>query len=134
MSATIVRVEGEIIFHEPALEKLSQFLTLQNTPQILVTTALAEIYQKTEKEINRVHESGYSSILFETGLMALGKAISRGSGSTEYDFQVRKLNDLLKGIHLTGDYSPSLKDQVLSFSEHLTALLLAEKYWIGGDT
>jgi aspartate kinase/aspartokinase/homoserine dehydrogenase 1 len=59
--------------------------------------------------------------------MALGKAISRGSGSAEYKIQVRKLNDLLKGIHLTGDYSPALKDQVLSFSEHLTALLLAEK-------
>jgi bifunctional aspartokinase / homoserine dehydrogenase 1 len=127
MSATIVRVEGEIIHYQPALEKLTEFLLLQNTPHILVTTSLIEIYKQTEEEINRVHEPGYSSIQFETSLMALGKAISQGSGSTEYEIQVRRLNDLLKGIHLTGDYSPALKDQVLSFSELLTALLLAEK-------
>jgi aspartokinase/homoserine dehydrogenase 1 len=134
MNATIVRVEGEIIFHEPALEKLAEFLKLQNTPQILVVTALSEIYTKTEKEINRVHDHGYSTMQFETGLMALGKAISQGSGSTEFELQVRKLNDLLKGIHLAGDYSPALKDQVLSFSEHLTALLLAEKFREKGKT
>jgi aspartokinase/homoserine dehydrogenase 1 len=127
MSATIVRVEGEINHQQPALEKLTEFLTLQNTPQILVVTALSDIYVKIEKEINRVHEPGYSTVQFEASLMALGKAISRGSGSTEFELHVRRLNDLLKGIYLTGDYSPALKDQVLSFSEYLTALLLAEK-------
>jgi bifunctional aspartokinase / homoserine dehydrogenase 1 len=127
MSATIVRVEGEISYHQPELEKLAEFLLLQNTPQILVTTALSEIYNQIVEQINCVHEPGYSSALFEAGLLDLGKSNSRGTRSTEYELQVRKLNELLKGIHLTGDYSPALKDQVLSFSEHLTALLLADK-------
>jgi bifunctional aspartokinase / homoserine dehydrogenase 1 len=133
MSATIVRIEGEIIYHQPALEKLAEFLLHQNTPHILVNTSLSEIYNQIEEEINRVHEPGYSSIQFENGLTALGKAVSQGSGSTEYKLQVRKLSDLLKGINLTGDYSPALKDQVLSFSEHLTALLLAEKLLQNGE-
>jgi bifunctional aspartokinase / homoserine dehydrogenase 1 len=133
MSATIVRVEGEIIYNQPAMEKLAEFLLHQNTPQILVTTALPEIYNQIEEEINRVHEPDYSSIQFESRLTALGIAVSRGSGSTEFKLQVRKLNDLLKGINLTGDYSPALKDQVLSFSEHLTALLLSEKLLQSGN-
>jgi aspartate kinase/aspartokinase/homoserine dehydrogenase 1 len=95
---------------------------------------LKDIYKHTEEEINHVHEPGYSTNLFEAGLYALRKTISGGSGSMEYELQVRKINDLLKGIHLTGDYSPALKDQILSSCEHLTALLLAEKLHQNGKS
>jgi bifunctional aspartokinase / homoserine dehydrogenase 1 len=127
MSATIVRVEGEIIHHTVSLEKLNEFLLQQDTPQILVNTALSEIYIQIEEQITHVHDSEYSSKEFKTGLLTLGKATAHGSRLSEYELQVNKLNNLLKGIHLTGDYSPALKEMVLSMSEHLTALLLAEK-------
>ncbi len=56
MSAAIVRIEGEIIDHQQALEKLVAFLTRQSKPHLLVVTALPGLSQAIRNEIDKTHE------------------------------------------------------------------------------
>lgn len=123
MNATIIRVEGEIIYHPEAFEKITEFLGNQSAPHILVVTAINEIYKQIEKELEHVLDSDYSPRFSGTGSDSSGLPVSGNS----FQQQIIKLNDLLKGIHLTGDYSLALKDKVLSFGEQLSATLLVEK-------
>jgi bifunctional aspartokinase / homoserine dehydrogenase 1 len=118
MSATIVRVEGEIIHYPAALQRLTEFLLSLEYPQILVVTAIREFSRQIDRELQHVLDTDYEPCFPESGFEMAGSSFRQLS---------KKLTDLLKGIHLTGDYSPALKDKVLSFGEQLSALLLTEK-------
>jgi len=125
MSATIVRIEGEIIYQQPALDKLLDYLEHLHTPHILVVTALTGLARAVEQELEKVHEKDYSPTSLSAFLASLGKPLLQKSSQSDFHGQGTKLTGLLTGINLTGDYSPALKDQVLSFSEQLTALLIS---------
>lgn len=140
MSATIVRIEGDIIYHQQALEKLVVFLSKQSTPHLLVVTALPELAQAIRSEIVKAHEPEYSQVSIEGILENLESLINSPAGNKKESEQIRefdkrgefrrqceRLTGLLRGIHLTGDYSAALKDQVVSFGEQLTALLVAAR-------
>ncbi|HRV89760.1 MAG TPA: hypothetical protein P5086_10660, partial [Prolixibacteraceae bacterium] len=122
MSVTIVRIEGEIIYHQPALEKLVVFLSKQSTPHLLVVTALPELAQAIRSEIVKAHEPEYSQVSIEGILENLESLINSPAGNKKESEQIRefdkrgefrrqceRLTGLLRGIHLTGDYSAALK-------------------------
>lgn len=134
MSATIVRIEGEIIYHQQALEKLVLFLSKQSTPHLLVVTALPELARAIRTEIQRSHDKEYSQSGLEGFLDSLETLVNAPEGAggesdkrEAFRQQSQQLTGLLRGIHLTGDYSAALKDQVVSFGEQLTALLVAAR-------
>lgn len=140
MSAAIVRIEGEIIDHQQALEKLVAFLTRQSKPHLLVVTALPGLSQAIRNEIDKTHEKAYSQASIEDIFEKLASLVFSPSGADkesgnnemsprkeEFRRQCLRLTGLLRGIHLTGDYSVALKDQVMSFGELLTAWLVAAR-------
>ncbi len=127
MCASIIRVEGDII-HQPAeLKNLEKFLRQQSFPRILISSALTGFYELTEKELDKVREAGYSSAAYELQLNQLFKNRPSSESHAGTKSLVTEMKNLLKGIHLTGDYSPALKDQLLSYGEKITALVLSEQ-------
>jgi aspartate kinase/aspartokinase/homoserine dehydrogenase 1 len=86
---------------------------------------LPELTAAIEQEFEKVHDKAYTTSSLSSLLASLGKTIQHKSSLADFHLQVTKLTDLLNGIHLTGDYSPALKDQVQCFSEQLTALLVS---------
>ena len=127
MSATIVRIEGEIIEHHQALKNLTIFLQKQPTPQILVVTALPELALAIERELVKVHEPDYSQAHLTRYVDSLERLAGEGAVKDEFRQGAERLIGLLKGIHLTGDSSDALRDQVFSYGELLTALLVVGK-------
>lgn len=127
MSATIVRIEGEIIVEQEALVKLTKFLKQQYTPQILVVTSLPELSLVIEQDLAKVHEPDYSQAHLTRYLDSLESLAGEGAVKDEFRQGAERLTGLLKGIHLTGDYSDALRDQVFSYGELLTALLVVGK-------
>jgi bifunctional aspartokinase / homoserine dehydrogenase 1 len=127
MSATIIRVEGESALHRSALENLKKFLQTQHTPLILVVSTLPGVYEYIENQICKVHEPGYSLSDMDSTLSLTGRNLFSERSAAGIGKQIKKLKNLLNGIHLTGDYSPELKDQILSFGEQLAAVALSEK-------
>ncbi|MGB4539753.1 MAG: hypothetical protein WBI19_06420, partial [Prolixibacteraceae bacterium] len=83
MSAAIVRIEGEIIDHQPALEKLVAFLTRQSKPHLLVVTALPGLSQAIRNEIDKTHEKAYSQASIEVILESLESQVFSSSGTDE---------------------------------------------------
>lgn len=134
MSATIVRIEGEIIIHTQAQKNLTLFLKQQYTPHILVVTALPELARAIEREVVEVHAPDYSQALFTGYLESLESGAGEGSAKDEFRQGAERLTGLLKGIHLTGDSSDALRDQVFSYGELLTALLVVGNLQKSGTT
>ena len=81
MSATIVRIEGEIIHHQQALEKLVLFLSKQSTPHLLVVTALPELARAIRTEIQRSHDKEYSQSGLEGFLDSLETLVNAPEGT-----------------------------------------------------
>ncbi len=133
MSATIVRIEGEIILEQEAQLKLKLFLKQQDTPHILVVTALPELALAIERDLAKVHEPDYSQALLNGFLESLESLAGEGRVKDEFRQGAEKLTGLLKGIHLTGDYSIALRDQVFSYGELLTAHLVIGKLHQNGN-
>ncbi len=134
MSATIVRIEGEVIFEQEALLKLNLFLEQQEPPHILVVTALPELARAIERELVKVHEPDYSQALLNGLVESLESLCGEGRVKDEFRQGAERLSGLLQGIHLTGDYSDALRDQVFSYGELLTAQLVIANLWQNGTS
>jgi aspartate kinase/aspartokinase/homoserine dehydrogenase 1 len=127
MTASIVRVNGSIIKKPLHRNNLIRFLRESVTPKILVVSTLPEIYNLVNESIEQVFYSGAESKQIEILLHNLWAEHTGNDHSSQYEVESGKLISLLKGIYLTGDYSPALKDAVLSQGEVLTALILARQ-------
>jgi bifunctional aspartokinase / homoserine dehydrogenase 1 len=124
MTASIVRVNGGIIKEPLHRKNLIRFLRESVSPKILVVSTLPEIYNLVNESIEQVFYSGAESEYIEVQLHNFWTEHIGSSISTQYAVETGKLTNLLKGIYLTGDYSPALKDAVLSQGEVLTALII----------
>lgn len=125
MTASIVRVNGSIIKEPLHRKNLIRFLRESVAPKILVVSTLPEIYNLVNGSIEQVFYSGAESEQIEIQLHNLWTEHIGDDHSSQYEVESGKLTSLLKGIYLTGDYSPALKDAVLSQGEVLTALIIA---------
>lgn len=125
MTASIVRVNGGIIKESLHRKNLIRFLRESVAPKILVVSTLPEIYNLVNESIDQVFYSGAESEYIDEQLHNFWKEHIGSNISTQYMVEAGKLTNLLKGIYLTGDYSPALKDAVLSQGEVLTALIIA---------
>lgn len=125
MTASIVRVKGDIIKKPLHLRNLIRFHRESVSLKILVVSTLPEIHNLVSESIEQVFFSGAESENIEVQLHDFWKEHTGSNISTQYAVETGKLTNLLKGIYLTGDYSPALKDAVLSQGEVLTALIFA---------
>lgn len=125
MTSCIVRANGNIINEPLHRENLIRFFGESEYTKILVVSAFPEISGLVNESIEQVFYSGAESEQIEAKLHNLWKLHIGSELSLQYTLETGKLTSLLKGIFLTGDYSPTLKDAVMSQSEVLTALIIA---------
>jgi aspartate kinase len=125
MSNCVVRFGGNSLSKSPVLEAFASLLREPEKDTAVVVSAVPEIFQileqglellitnsaKTELIINRLKEIVYERLLL------FGQSQTNETLTTE----LQNLENLLQGIEYTGDFSLTLKDQVLSFSERITA-------------
>lgn len=127
MSIDVIRVSGGI-FHEPEHRKsVVRFLSGRNNLRLLVVSAEPEIYRLITDSMEQVFYSGSDSRPVVSQLDAIWKEWTGSDPGAGYQQETEKLSNLLKGIFFTGDYSPALKDAVLSQGEVLSSLILAEQ-------
>ncbi len=127
MPVCIVRVGGYRVNDLRSLEKLDQFLSKHNSLKMVIVSALPEIYQTIEARIGQVFHPEAGTDDVAAGLYDQYRSVLGEEPGELFVNATESLSQLLKGIFLTGDYSPALKDTVLSFSEQLTALLLIRR-------
>lgn len=126
MSSCIVRIEGDLIKHPTSLKNLSEFLQAHSATRFLVVSTLPEIEALIDQSILQVfHSDGLPGRVISR-LTAIWQETFGGEVSPEYRGEAEKLASLLKGIFLTGDYSPALGDFLRSQGEVLSAHLVRE--------
>lgn len=127
MSVNIIRVSGNIAKEPLHRSKLITFLIRQGLPNLLVVSALPEIHLLVRESIDQVFYSGADSEFIASQCSQIWQEHTGTGPSPQFVKETEKLSNLLKGIYLTGDYSPALKDAVLSQGEVLSALILGEQ-------
>ena len=129
MPECIVRFSGNNLKEPLILKSLVNLLAQAKSKHILVVSAPKEIQNLIALGIKSL-----SSSLGDPGLLIT--QIHAEVDKTKNAYAIgnfpklqslyEKLEILLKGIHYTGDFSPALQDQVLSFAEKIATVLLAE--------
>lgn len=128
MSNCVVRFGGNSLTKLPVLEAFASLVSkIQHTVTIVVS-AVPEIQQALEEGIKLLTSSPTSSDLIINQVNGHIQTVLAVFGYTDFESQLEKernnLFNLLKGIELTGDFSVALKDQVISYSERITAGIL----------
>ncbi|HNX53979.1 MAG TPA: hypothetical protein PLG33_00155 [Prolixibacteraceae bacterium] len=128
MSNCVIRFGGNSLYKLPVLEAFANLLTGVTDNKIVIVSAVPEIVKIIEQGIE-VLKSGNSDS--ETIINQLNTLIEERIqvsnlpvGRAKLESELTNLQSLLRGIELTGDFSLSLKDQVISYSERITSEIL----------
>lgn len=128
MSNRVIRLGGSHIGNSKSIQNLNQFLVKSKGRKFVVVSAIPEILGLIQQSISNVFQQNIETNKL---LVQLNSFFTEKSGSevtSEFQYQAEQLTNLLKGIALIGDYSASLKDQVLSFSEKLSVEILKTQW------
>jgi bifunctional aspartokinase / homoserine dehydrogenase 1 len=124
MSNRVIRFGGSYIGYIDSVNSLGGFLENSQEKTFVVVSAIPELLEWIGQNLEKIFHS-------QPATEKLGKEISSfftertGEKPTEtYNVQSEQLVNLLKGIALIGDYSPALKDQVITFAEKLSVEIL----------
>lgn len=128
MSNCVVRFGGNSLSSFPVLESFANLLAESGKNLTVVVSAIPELQQTIEQGIDLLisrHNTSDQIIGNVNDIIIQKLGIF---GQTEWDEildnEKSNLQNLLKGIEFTGDFSLALKDQVISFSERITASIL----------
>ncbi len=128
MSDRIIRLGGSHIGNINSIKNLNQFLNKSKGRKIIVVSAIPQLFEFIEQNLNRVFQQDNNTGFFVKNLNAFFTERAGDKISETYSQLAEQLAGLLKGIALIGDYSTSLKDQVLSFAEKLSAEILKQQW------
>jgi len=128
MSNCVVRFGGNSLSQLPVLEAFANLLSESGNKAVVVVSAVPEIQNILEPGIiqlinnstttNHIMQQINDSVVQKLGVFEekeLNELLKE---------ELNALQNLLKGIEFTGDFSLSLKDQVICFSERITAAVL----------
>jgi aspartate kinase len=128
MSNCVIRFGGNSLSKFPVLEAFATLLSESGTDKIVVVSAVPEIQQTIEQSIELLISNSASSDLIISQIRDILIHKLQVFQQSELDENLRtelkNLHNLLKGIEFTGDFSLTLKDQVISFSERITVGIL----------
>ncbi|MFA5329097.1 MAG: aspartate kinase [Prolixibacteraceae bacterium] len=128
MSNCVVRFGGNSLSKFPVLEAFAKLLNGSENNEIVVVSAVPEIQQTIEQGIELLAVNSASSELIigriENIISQKLQVFHQFQPDENLKTELNNLQNLLKGIEFTGDFSVSLKDQVISFSERITASIL----------
>lgn len=128
MSNCVVRFGGNSLSDFPVLEAFANLLAESGKNTTVVVSAIPELQQTIEQGIDQLISHNFTS---DQIIGKVNDIIIQKLGvfqQTELDVilvtERNNLQNLLKGIEFTGDFSLALKDQVISYSERITASIL----------
>lgn len=128
MSNCVVRFGGNSLSKFPVLEAFASLLSESGNNETVVVSAVPEIQQTIEQGIELLISNSVTSDLIIRQIQHLVDERLNVFHQSESDDnlmnEIKNLQNLLKGIEFTGDFSVSLKDQVISYSERITAGIL----------
>ncbi len=127
MSDRIIRLGGSHIGNTGSLKNLNQFLGKNNGRKFIVVSAIPKLLLLVEQNLDGVFQQNNLELLEEKLTSFFVERVG-SSVSNQYKQFTEQLLGLLKGIALIGDYSASLKDQVLSFAEKLSVEILRAEW------
>ena len=136
MSNRIIRFGGGSIGNTASIQNLQTYLGKNKKQRIfIVVSSVPKMLQIIEDAISVVFNKDFYFERLESELNEFYINTFNSNSEGRYKELANQLISLLKGIALTGDYSPSLRDQVISFSEKLTAEIFNLQWKkIGGDS
>lgn len=128
MSNCVIRFGGNSISSLPVLDAFAHLLGATEQKTVVVVSAIPGIQQSIEKGIQLLITNGLTTAqlmqqIQASVLQALG-VFEQKLVNEALQSELDSLEKLLKGIEFTGDFSLPLKDQVVSFSERITAAVL----------
>ncbi len=132
MSDRIIRLGGSNINQSQSIHHLKRYLSRSGNRSFIVFSAVPEIKEQVESAIQQVFQHSLQTDVIQKNLESIFTEKAGSVSSPEYKKILLQLINILKGIALIGDYSKALRDQVLSFSEKLTAAILLELWNTSG--
>ncbi len=128
MSNCVIRFGGNSLSKFPVLEAFASLLSESGNNETVVVSAVPEIQQTIEQGIELlINNSVTSDHIIDQIQYLINDRLSvfhQSDSSENLNNELRNLHNLLKGIEFTGDFSIILKDQVISYSERITAAIL----------
>lgn len=134
MSDRIIRFGGSYIGYIDSVRSLTGYLQKDTTRTFVVVSAIPELLEWIEQSLEQIFHAQPASEKLNLKIDSFFTNRVEENPTTNYSNLSEQLVNLLKGIALIGDYSPALKDQVISFAEKLSVeILLAQLKRIGRD-
>ncbi len=128
MSNCVIRFGGNSLSKLPVLEAFSSLLNVSGNRLTVVVPAVPEIQQIIEQGIDLlIGKAATADLIINqvNSIIAQKLQVFKVEEADEnIKNEVTNLKNLLRGIEFTGDFSIALKDQVVSFSERITATIL----------
>ncbi len=124
MSDKVIRLGGSHISNPVSLSNLKHYTSTNKARNFIVVAALPEILETLENQLAKVFAGAEKRSSLKEQLLRTFKQVAGSDASQSYVDLAKQAANLIRGIALIGDYSVALKDQVLSYSEKLTAEIL----------
>ena len=127
MSNRVIRFGGSYIGYLDSVDSLSSFLEKGSRRTFVVVSAIPELLEWIEQNLEKIFHSQLAAEKLTLDINSFFIDRIGEKPGINYINQSEQLVNLLKGIALIGDYSPALKDQVVTFAEKLSVeILLAQ--------
>jgi len=127
MSDRIIRFGGSYIGYIDSVSSLTSFLQKESGRTFVVVSAIPELLEWIEQNLEQIFYSPQPTAEYSVKIESFFTDRAGQKPTINYNNLSEQLVNLLKGIALIGDYSPALKDQVVSFAEKLSVeILLAQ--------
>jgi aspartate kinase/aspartokinase/homoserine dehydrogenase 1 len=126
MTDFVIRFGGSHLNRDRSIGILCKYLEGREGRKFIVNSAWPELLKLIENTVVQVFE-GVQVNRLQNHVFSFFTDIAREVPSSDYVLYTEQLVSLLKGISLIGDYSSSLKDQVISYAEKLSAEILKAK-------
>jgi len=125
MSDKIIRLGGSHAGNAGSTKKLVEYIGNHHGRSFIVVSAVPEMLDFIRNSVGNAHKNKVD--LIHGKLVSFFTELTGNQPSNAYQVLVDQVTGILRGIGLIGDYSDALKDQVLSFSEKLTAEIFREQ-------
>jgi bifunctional aspartokinase / homoserine dehydrogenase 1 len=119
MSDKVIRLGGSHAKLTASIQNLISYSEKHNGKKFIIISAVPEVLKLIEQAV--LEAFSINAVNVAEKLISIFSNFTDESPSDSYIDLVEQLTGILRGIGLIGDYSVALKDQVLSFSEKLTA-------------
>ena len=123
MADFVIRFGGSHISKPDSVKNLCRYFEGKEGRKFIVNSAKPDLLKLIENEVDQVFKgfevNKLQNIVFSYFTETVGEV-----PSSDFVLFTEQLVSLLKGISLIGDYSPALRDQVVSYAEKLSADIL----------